>query len=132
MMQQPNSDLQEFTLFPKLPAELRLQIWDLASTGSNVVTVEIDWEPHDPDIIWARSPPYVGPLTKYSFENSPTPPIHLQVNMESRTYALKSYQLAFDCSILGNRPKYFNFSKDVLRIKNKRLWWVELGLAKRY
>jgi len=48
--------------------------------------------------------------------------------MESRIHTLKSYQLAFDCSVLGNRPKYFNFSKDVLRIKNKRSRSEEDGL----
>jgi hypothetical protein len=123
MQQEQNIGLQEFTLFPKLPAELRLKIWDLVLPPEpNVITVEFDWEdPDDPDSNW-------HPKIKYNFENSPTPPMHLQVNMESRIHASKSYQLAFDCSVLGNRPKYFNFSKDVLRIKNKRLWWEEDGL----
>ena len=85
MQQQQNSGLQEFTLFPELPAELRLKIWDFALPGPNVITVELD------DSNWAIRGARPLPKPKYTFENSPTPPIHLQVNIESRIHALKSY-----------------------------------------
>lgn len=66
-----------FTLFPKLPTELRLMIWRAARPGPR--TIELKWR-ND-----------IGRWTSIA-----KPPVILQVNAESREEALKHYQLWFD------------------------------------
>jgi hypothetical protein len=100
-----------FTLFPDLPLELRLKIWSFITPGPRIVSIK-----------------YKG-LSFYSIGKgfsaaagwrSPDPvPIVLHICRESRTEALKSYQLAFGSYLHPGRI-YFDFSKDTLRFGNSQ------------
>jgi hypothetical protein len=100
-----------FTLFPDLPLELRLKIWFFIAPGPRTVSIK-----------------YKG-LSFYSIGKgfsaaagwrSPDPvPIVLHICRESRTEALKSYQLAFGSYLHPGRI-YFDFSKDTLRFGNSQ------------
>jgi hypothetical protein len=104
-MEQPsheNSDSgDQFTLFPKLPAELRLKILDMALPGPRVITI---------------LPASGCPTPGYQFGKCDQAPAHLQVNVEARSTALKTYYLAFDWHTLSHKPKYFQFERDTLRL----------------
>jgi hypothetical protein len=43
--------------------------------------------------------------------------IHLQVNLEAKSFALKEYHLAFDSLDLPGRPKYFRYGRDTLHLR---------------
>jgi hypothetical protein len=92
-----------FTLFPKLPPEVRLTIWDMALPGPRVITI---------------LPGPGCPTPGYQFGKCDQPPVHLQVNVEARSTTLKTYSLDFDCDNLSNKPKYFQFERDTLRLIN--------------
>ena len=121
------STTKEFALFRELAVELRLKIWDLALPEPRVITIEIQ---HNNSV--DEDPYRLGGLAnnKYVLVNSPKPPVHIQVNCEARFQALKTYHLAFHSGILGNKPKYFNFSKDTLHIKNLFNIWERHYLPK--
>ena len=71
----------EFTIFPMLPAELRLKIWKMALPGPRIVEVYLDRvaDPSYGDFRVIRT-------------NTP-PPTLLSVNLESRKVALEKYWL---------------------------------------
>ncbi|KAL5320574.1 hypothetical protein ACEPPN_011384 [Leptodophora sp. 'Broadleaf-Isolate-01'] len=95
--------LTAFTLFPKLPIELRIKIFaDYLSTASRLV--HIYWN--------AR---------QRVFKSSQAIPPLLHVCQESRYEALKTYELAFAPSREFARV-YFSFEKDVLMV-----CWRTLG-----
>ena len=106
-----------FTLFPNLPAELRLKIWDMALPSPRVRTIQ-------PYYNWDVPFSYE---TTFGFGTCDKPPIHLQVNMEARSIALKTYCLAFDCDALCNKPKYFHFERDTLQLINWRRWPLDMS-----
>jgi hypothetical protein len=89
-----------FTLFPKLPTELRLKIWK-----------------------HARQPRIIR--FKYKSNNSSwshlraiaKPPVLFQVNREAREAALKIYELTFK-SILNKQPIYIDYKVDALYMEN--------------
>jgi hypothetical protein len=100
-----------FTLFTGLPLELRLKIWSFIAPGPRTVSIK-----------------YKG-LSFYSIGKgfsaaagwrSPEPiPVILHICRESRTEALKSYQLALGS--YHHPPRiYFDFSKDTLRFGNNQ------------
>ncbi|KAL3442676.1 hypothetical protein BJX65DRAFT_312584 [Aspergillus insuetus] len=90
-----------FTLFPCLPAEVRVRIWQMAVEPR---TVEI------------RPKRGVYSALEY-FVSSTAVPAVLQVCYEARTHA--SYQMAF---ALGNAPRYVwvNFEVDMISIGQTR------------
>jgi hypothetical protein len=100
-----------FTPFTWLPLELRLKIWSYIAPGPRTVSIK-----------------YKG-LNFYSVGKgfsvaagwrSPDPiPVILHICRESRTEALKFYQLAFG-SYHHNARTYFDFSKDTLRFGNSQ------------
>jgi hypothetical protein len=84
MIECASKDLSEsneprFSLFPKLPAELRLKIWKLALPGPRIVEVYYDRAKHPWDENFIRF-------------NTP-PPAALHANWESRRVALEKYWL---------------------------------------
>jgi len=111
-IQAPN-ELQTFTLFPKLPVELRLRIWAFALPGPTVVKILTE---------------YFGIINiDYS------QPILLEVNHESREVVLKSYTPLFrslpkkelsgkaGLQPIPEYPIYFNPSIDTLSFRTNRI-----------
>ncbi|KAI0121591.1 hypothetical protein F4776DRAFT_223320 [Hypoxylon sp. NC0597] len=81
-----------FTLFPQLPAELRLKIWEYLLTPRIVAIACLDAEAPPPD----EEPE--EPWTSFPELEVPAPrpvPVLLLVNRETRTLALKRYSPAF-------------------------------------
>ncbi|CZT43982.1 uncharacterized protein RSE6_04098 [Rhynchosporium secalis] len=102
--------LLDFTIFPKLPKELRLQIIETAIDGTNQRTFVVY---HAGQVI-ARSrkqhnPKYNSPV---KFTRLPVPAL-LHVNTETRAAATNIYHLSFS-GPLNNMPVYFNYAKDGL------------------
>jgi hypothetical protein len=124
-----------FSLFPKLPVELRIKIWGYACS----VTRNVD--------IWARSLDnqlqlryfYERPFYFYS---SLPPPSVLHVNSESRSESLKYYDLDFGTNLtIRNRNStpftisspsrvYFNWNTDRLCLINPSEL-VDRGMVRR-
>ncbi|KAL2072644.1 hypothetical protein VTL71DRAFT_11987 [Oculimacula yallundae] len=101
--------LTTFTLFPQLPFELRLKIWQCIATGPRTVTITYG----------SQATRYKG-RTISRFDGWRTPekvPVILHICLESRAEALKSYQLAFGSHFHAAKI-YFNFSTDILRFGN--------------
>jgi hypothetical protein len=155
-MDQPShSDSDDrFTLFPKLPPELRLKIWDMALRGPRVITILPAGSWSGPDYRFGKCD---RPLVYFVTENpapvrgsvtplpvlyigASCPPIyssperqkqrfrfvtHLQVNVEARSFALKKSHLAFDSFDLSHRHKYFRFKRDTLELRGCETYWAE-------
>lgn len=92
---------KEFTLFPRLPIELRFKIWE-ASIEARIVTVD----PLQRDTVH-------GPVNKSAVWQKV--PAILHTHEESRCWGLRIYRLSF-AELLTVRPAYFNFSLDTLSI----------------
>jgi hypothetical protein len=86
----PNS----FHLFPRLPPELRLKIWNYTITTSSFVPVR-----------WSQS--------QRVFLSTRKPPTILHICQESRIFGLKTYTLSFASSPEFARI-YFSFEDDVV------------------
>jgi hypothetical protein len=109
--------IKEFTLFPSLPTELRLKVWENAMPENRVVTVTVDrhsgyhrrdsTEFHNEGCF--KSPGYA--LGHASL------PLVFQINHESRSVGLKHYKLSF-FEVFAGRPVYFDFTKDTLHLLN--------------
>jgi len=97
--QMPAAD-KLFPLFPKLPTELRLTVWDMALPGPRIMesTVYIDG---DDQLCWCLLP-------------SENPPAMLFVYRESRTVALKHYQPLTEEGIANPMVQYFDAAIDTL------------------
>jgi hypothetical protein len=100
----PPSSTESFTLFPLLPIELRLKIWECVTEHPN--TVELSCTPtasYLPDGRW--------------FSHS-KPPIIFQICSESRAVAMARYELlTFSPDVVGIPCKaglYINFDVDTL------------------
>ncbi|CZR66606.1 uncharacterized protein PAC_16507 [Phialocephala subalpina] len=89
-MPDPNPE-SNFTLFPKLPIELRLSIWRHALPGPRTIEVFLSPRPFRTGCGRLYSPP-PPPRPQYWITNSKLPTI-LAVNHESRTEAKKSYAM---------------------------------------
>jgi hypothetical protein len=98
-------ELQTFTFFPELPAEIRLVVWRYALAVQRIFVIKRDrhWK--------------FGTKIKPFIVKHPLPaPALLHVNLESRCLAEKAYQQpAFNC--LTNAPRFFNFEVDALHIR---------------
>lgn len=101
------SDKIQFTLFPKLPPELQVMVWEFAASVPRVLQITSE-KLHPTE--WTR-------ITANYNINSPhqSPPI-LQATSASRQIALKLYTPAFSFNL--GHPIYFNFASDVLHIKS--------------
>jgi hypothetical protein len=84
---------RNFSLFPKLPIEVRLKIWGHASS----VTRNVDVWAASLGIELKRSLKHKQPIYFYS---SLPPPAVLHVNSESRSEGLKHYALDFDTALM--------------------------------
>lgn len=109
--------LEQFTLFPKLPTELRLKIWRFCCPSDRVVTLRpfgTDdwrayhwWDHHLSLIDWNGD--------FHPFPAEYTIPTVFQICKESRYESMKTYQ-HFLGALLRNRPFPFDFSRDTLII----------------
>jgi hypothetical protein len=104
--QMPQPSMESFTLFPLLPTELRLKIWDFVAEEPNIV--ELSCTPtasYLPDGRW--------------FSHS-RPPIIFRTCSESRAVAMAHYDaLTFSPDVVGIPCKtklYINFAIDTLWI----------------
>jgi hypothetical protein len=105
--------LIEFTLFPKLPKELRIKIWQFAARESRIVEVCQLQDPKyisrssdddDDDWVTTNSAPFYSPTAL---------PVILRINQESRVIALENYTLSFPNST-HSAQIYHNSSVDIL------------------
>lgn len=111
-----NSNIRRHqTLFPQLPPELRLRIWDLNLPTSRFVTIRCGSDnldspvadvPHNNDPTWWTNSSVLC--------TSPAPvPANLHTCAESRAHALTKYRLSF--SYAQQEPRiYFNPNTDVV------------------
>jgi hypothetical protein len=100
-----------FTLFPNLPSERQLKIWEHAAVSSarTIVITSADSTIRDEN---------GDPTTVYQVtHNPPRVPNLLETCYDSRKIALEEYELAFGAQFSG-RPIYFNFDGDILFFKD--------------
>jgi hypothetical protein len=121
--------LQEFTLFPKLPTELRLEIWRYCRPEGRFVEFAIPTGerilPRDPDLpprsvppsfdtyyrlCWDQTEAYYG-TTEATKDFS-----LLQVCKEARAVALKTFRPILGSLLLNKCPFLFDFERDTFRI----------------
>ncbi|PVH69920.1 hypothetical protein DL98DRAFT_541246 [Cadophora sp. DSE1049] len=111
------SELTTFHPFPRLPDELRLLIWNLASAHPRTVTI--------------HAHPRQTQIAEYLISPSPIPaPLH--TCRESRTEAFTTYTKAFHCP---NNPRYtfVNFHVDTIRLVDfdlKKISAEDAGLTR--
>lgn len=92
----------QFHPFPRLPLELRLQIWNLALPGPRVVQV-----------IEAKKRHMLTRQASYHWTSNSPSPILLRVCKESREEALRTYTAAFGRNENDGRV-YVDFDKDTV------------------
>jgi hypothetical protein len=89
-----------FTLFPKLPPEIRNQIWHLTANHPRTITIrESNSFTSDNTVIQGVK------------HNATSVPSVLHVNAEARDIGLKYYELCFG-SQFRRKPVYFNYAVD--------------------
>jgi hypothetical protein len=96
----PEKSSPTFTLFPKLPTELRLKIWKYALPGPRAIRVQRAWSTLSRRIRAVAKPPAV-----------------LQINSESRQLALRFYEVSFNNAIKG-RPIGIDYQVDALYMES--------------
>jgi hypothetical protein len=87
----------EFTMFPKLAPELRIEIWKLALPEPRTIAIDTNHY-------------------QFTITESEKSPILLHVNKEARSVALRRYQPSF--STVDGSPRYFDFTKDTLQLRS--------------
>ncbi|KAI0123857.1 hypothetical protein BJ170DRAFT_98963 [Xylariales sp. AK1849] len=102
------SMLHDFHLFPRLPTELRLRIWSCSLPDSRIVSIHCDAKPSP-----GPSAPFEARTHECSFTSSAVIPASLHVCRESRSEALREYQLSFG-TLHQPGKVFFNDSTDVL------------------
>jgi hypothetical protein len=101
-----------FTLFPKLPSELRLHIWELALQPRVIKVIAV-----------RRDNGYqISELEAACKAIDATPPALLQTNYESHVWGQRPYILAFND--LLRKPICFDFQRDTLRIQRWMSWVI--------
>jgi hypothetical protein len=93
-IESPSQSVTTFTVFPKLPVELRFKIWKLALPGTRVVAINFDYESE-------------------TITSSARIPAALHTCRESRLEALKVYKLTFGY-LMDPGKVYFNPFSDIL------------------
>lgn len=104
--------LETFTLFPQLPFELRLKIWDHALSTPRTVTISCQREMLDRERRFAKA----------FTSSTPVPPL-LHTNHESRTEALARYTPSFRTDTSPNST-YISFAHDTVRCADSVLEYL--------
>jgi len=129
-----------FQPFPRLPAELRLAIWELALKKRRLIELRLESPRPDPDIPGTYGE--INSLGKIVSGRDYTPTVlngrflHtklLRVSRESRTVALGFYRVHFPCYLRIERPPtgqlgprrtksilYFNPEQDIIQLTGVR------------
>jgi hypothetical protein len=105
---------RSFSLFLKLPIEIRLKIWRDAKE-SRIIEVWWTTQNLDPQVIIQPSDPHRRTVPN---KGSASPPALLHVSRESRSEALKSYSLIGARGDLSCQP-YFDLQADTLFLKDQ-------------
>jgi len=98
--------ISEFTLFPKLPKELRDEIWDIALPGPRILRVR-----RDASYIFHRR--FLWGRSLCSIATAPIATALLHVSREARAVALRRYEPSFG-GLLVTGPFYFDYERDSL------------------
>jgi hypothetical protein len=104
--------LTTFTLFPNLPFELRLKIWEHALSEPRTVTISCQREMLDRERRFAKA-----------FTSTTPPPPLLYTNRESRFEALSLYQPTFKTDTSLNST-YICFSRDTIKCADSVLQYM--------
>jgi hypothetical protein len=104
--------LETFHLFPHLPFELRLRIWDYALSAPRTVIVSCQREMLDRERRFAKA-----------FTSSTPPPPLLHTNRESRYEALSRYTPSFQTDTSPNCT-YISFAQDTLKCADSVLEYM--------
>ncbi|KAH9221206.1 hypothetical protein DL95DRAFT_403048 [Leptodontidium sp. 2 PMI_412] len=119
----------KFTVFPRLPSELRIKIWKLALPRRRIITIKgngllpFQEDPSNPTI--PLIPGYSGP--RYEASQDAPPPAILFVNAEAREQALKLYSPIFTYvqqKTVKHVIVYMNFDLDFLYLDGCHSAWV--------
>lgn len=109
-----------FTVFPKLPTELRLKIWKHALSGRRVVKIARYETEGGLQVFQMRGMNRSGATdpNTLSIIKAVFPPITLlSVNCEARDVVLSNYETPFK-GIPGALPIHFDFDRDILFIQD--------------
>lgn len=113
-----------FTLFPTLPAELRLRIWEITLTEPRTVTLTCD-----KPTVASLQPSAIR--NAHVFRSDLRPPSLLHVNRESRDEALQVYKPYFKTSRIKNNTYvsgqsyiYIAFHLDTLKFSDSILSYL--------
>ncbi|KAI9054844.1 hypothetical protein LZ554_001988 [Drepanopeziza brunnea f. sp. 'monogermtubi'] len=128
------SSLTTFTLFPLLPKELQLTIWEFF-ISQNPQTVVIAQTRASTGVNY-NLPPYIslgirGPNLWYTDDDwgkfvakcSGKVPVALHINVLARELALTHFHIV-RFHAFNDHPRYFNFSGDVLVIRCQPKWGI--------
>jgi len=123
-----NSQDRVFTLFPQLPLELRLKIWQTMLPGPRTVNIRYQMKY---DSFNGKT------ISSFTGWTSPDPvPVGLHVCQESREESLKHYQKSFGSYFHASKI-YFDFSRDTLRFgaddgSSKNIYLLDIFLGGGY
>jgi hypothetical protein len=104
--------LTTFHLFPNLPFELRLKIWEYAISEPRTVTISCQREMLDRERRFAKA-----------FTSSTPPPRLLHINRESRFEALSLYSPTFKIDTSPNYT-YICFARDTIKCADSVLEYM--------
>jgi hypothetical protein len=115
----------QFTLFPKLPAEIRLMIWKLALPGPRVVSVtqtkRVTQTKKAKSMIQSLDKRGFRLTYGYGRDCGHIPTILLHICQESRSLALRRFK-PFLGSPWDDIPIHFDFKADTLIIDGPLIW----------
>ncbi|RSL42920.1 hypothetical protein CEP54_015296 [Fusarium duplospermum] len=135
---QSSADLKEFTLFPKLPAELRFKVWKHSLEHHRILKVHL-WYPYAFDAKLAHE----GRTRPASHQSQTYRPVVegyqmlsklLRVNKEARDAVLSFYRVHLPCWLTRGASRnddlvsgtiFFNPEYDFLHVKQERMDMID-------
>ncbi|KAH7357158.1 hypothetical protein BKA65DRAFT_548550 [Rhexocercosporidium sp. MPI-PUGE-AT-0058] len=115
--------LPTFLKFPKLPLELRDEIWEYHRTPRLIEIIQRNY----PAMGNRAAANPIGQLHE-SIGCFATPPMLLSISRESRAVALRKYHVAFEHILVS--PAYIDFSIDVLACFSISTWLSFAAIAR--
>jgi hypothetical protein len=126
----PDMSLEErsrtFTLFPKLPPELRLKIWKMSTQHTRIVK----WIYGHVSMDFVIEEGVTQGQYAFRSQCTETIPSVLRATCESRAAALESYTLCLESQFL--HPIYFNYDQDIFVFSHEHgPWHFEMNVPYR-